>query len=151
MKKLFLISCITILLASCSKSPFYEKSYSFKNGVWNLNEKPYFKVAIEDTTKSYNFTLTLRVATSYAYNNIWFYLNSKTPSGLKAREPFELKITYPDGRWIGKKTGSIVETQIYFKSRKFAEKGDYTFVLEQAVIQENLKDVLDVVFSVEEI
>ena len=150
MIRLVFISSFLLLLISCGKAPLYEKSYSFQQSTWNQKEKPYFKVHIKDTSKLYNFTLSLRVSTDYEFNNIWFYLNSTTPSGLKGREPFEMKITAPDGTWIGKKTGTIVETQIYFKSRKLPEAGDYIFTLEQGVTQKELKNVLDVVFSIDE-
>jgi hypothetical protein len=35
------------------------------------------------------------------------FLNTKPPHGQEVREPYEIKTTYPDGNWIGKKTGTI--------------------------------------------
>ena len=67
----------------------FEKSYSFKGNKWTQDVKPAFKVEIQDTSKAYDFTINFRVTTDYAYNNVWFYLNTKTPDGLTAREPFE--------------------------------------------------------------
>lgn len=116
-----------------------------------MKVKPMFKVNIVDTTKLYDFTITLRTSTDYSFNNCWFYLNTKTPNKIKAREPFEMKITNPDGTWIGQKSGTIVENILQFKRRKFPIKGVYYFQLEQAVIQENLEDVLDVGIRVEEV
>ena len=144
-KKLFIFSALLlVLLTSCLNQPVYEKSYSFKKNQWDFNAKPSFKVEIQDTTQTYDFTITFRTTTDYEYNNVWFYLNTTTPDGEKAREPFEMKITNTDGSWIGKKTGTIVETELFFKSRKLPKSGIYSFYLEQGITEPNLKNVLDV-------
>jgi gliding motility-associated lipoprotein GldH len=144
-KKVFIFSALLLVfLSSCMNQPVYEKSYSFKNNKWEINAKPTFKVDIQDTSKTYDFTITFRTTTDYEYNNVWFYLNSITPSGEKAREPFEMKITNTDGSWIGKKTGTIVETELFFKSRKLERSGIYSFYLEQGITEHTLKNVLDV-------
>lgn len=149
-KFLFILSTSLLLfLSSCMQQPVYEKSFSFKKNQWDFNAKPSFKVAIEDTSKTYDFTITFRTTTDYEYNNVWFYLNSTTPDGEKAREPFEMKITHADGSWIGKKTGTIVETELFFKSRKLPKSGVYAFYLEQGITEPVLKNVLDVSLRVD--
>ncbi len=150
MRNAFILLMFAALFAGCTDPVFYEKSYSFPKNTWNLKVKPMFKVEITDTTKLYDFTITLRTTTDYSFNNCWIYLNTKTPNKIKAREPFELKITNSDGTWIGKKSGTIVENQLAFKRRRFPMKGVYFFELEQAVVQENLDEVLDVGIRIEE-
>jgi gliding motility-associated lipoprotein GldH len=141
---------LTLLLVSCGEQPMFEKSYSFKSNSWSQKVKPAFKIAIDDTTKAYDFTITFRVTTDYAYNNVWFYLNTKTPDGITAREPFEIKITNPDGTWAGVKTGTVVETNLNFNRRKLPKKGNYYFTLEQGVTMDKLDEVLDIGLKVEE-
>lgn len=150
--KLFVI-CVVLLsiFSACTEASFYEKSYSFPKNNWNLKVKPMFKVDIQDTTKLYDFTITLRTTTDYSFSNCWLYLNTKTPNKIKAREPFEIKITNADGTWIGNKSGTIVENVLHFNRRKFPIKGVYYFQLEQAVVQENLGEVLDVGIRMEEV
>ena len=97
------IFVLVVLLSSCGDLLVYEKSYSFENHTWSQRVKPVFKFPIMDTSKQYDFLLTLRTTTDYKYNNLWIYLNTKTPGGQTAREPFEIKIANPDGTWIGKK------------------------------------------------
>ena len=145
-----IVLILTLLLVSCGGQPVFEKSYSFKGNSWSQKVKPAFKIAIEDTTKAYNFTITFRVTTDYAYNNVWFYLNTKTPDGKTAREPFEIKITNSDGTWAGVKTGTVVETNLNFNRRKLPKKGNYYFTLEQGVTMNKLDEVLDVGLRVEE-
>lgn len=149
--KFSLLFLVIFALYSCTESSFYEKAYSFKDNNWNEGVKPVFKVEIKDTSKFYDFTLTLRVTTDYAYSNCWMYLNTTAPNKVKGREPFEMKITNPDGTWVGNKTGTIVENLLLFKRRKFPLPGVYFFRVEQAVIQENLGEVLDVGLRIEEV
>lgn len=134
----------SLILLACEEAPAFEKSYSFKNMEWPQNIKPSFTVEIKDTTKEYNFILTIRTTTDYKYNNLWIYWNTTTPDNQKAREPFEIKITNPDGSWIGKKTGTIVENTLYFNKRKMPVKGKYKFVLEQGITNSKVDEILDV-------
>ena len=76
------------------------------------------------------------------------FLNTKTPSNQEVREPYEIKTTFPNGAWVGKKTGTIVEHQLIFKRRKLPSKGKYTFMIEQGVTQKVLQDILDISFNV---
>ena len=131
-------------LISCESAPTFEKSYVFENKEWKQDIKPSFTVDIKDASKDYDFVLTLRTTTEYKYSNLWVYMNTKTPNGEKAREPFEIKITNPDGSWIGKKTGTIVENSLNFKRRKLPLKGKYTFILEQGITDSKINQVLDI-------
>ena len=137
-------------LISCESAPTFEKSYVFENKEWKQDIKPSFTVDIKDASKDYDFVLTLRTSTEYKYSNLWVYMNTKTPNGEKAREPFEIKITNPDGSWIGKKTGTIVENSLNFKRRKLPLKGKYTFILEQGITDSKIDQILDVGLVVEE-
>jgi gliding motility-associated lipoprotein GldH len=143
LKHSLFVVVIALLLASCGKKPFYEKVYDFDGNEWNQDQKAVFKVKIDDTTAVYRFQLTLRTTTNYEYNNVWLFWNSETPDKEKVREPFELKITTPEGAWIGKNSGTIVENQLNFADKKISIPGEYVFTIEQAATQKILKNVLD--------
>lgn len=149
MRKLLMLLTLALLTQACTENAFYEKSYSFKGNEWEQGIKPSFKVEITDTAQVYDFMITLRNTTDYPYSNCWIYLNSLTPSKAKAREPFELKITRPDGSWVGNKSGTIVENTLHFRQRKFPVAGTYYFKLEQGVIQSSLPEVLDIGLRIE--
>ncbi len=147
----FGILTLVVLLISCSEKAYYEKVYSFESKEWNQRVKPSFTVDIEDTTKEYNFIVTLRTTTDYKYSNLWIFMNTKSPGGENGREPFQLFITNPDGSWIGKKTGTIVENQLRFNQRKLPQKGKYVFTLEQGITASTIDEVLDIGLRVEQI
>jgi gliding motility-associated lipoprotein GldH len=136
-------------LSSCTDQPLYEKVYSFKNKQWSQEVKPEYQVEITDIEQEYDFTLSLRVTTGYAYNNLWVFMKTETPDGTTAREPFEIIIANPDGSWVGNKTGTIIETPLYFKSRKLPQKGVYKFTIEQGITESKINEVLDLGFRVE--
>lgn len=147
-----IIFCATILLfTGCEEAPTYEKTYAFENHEWQQKVKPSFTVDIKDVEKEYDFILTLRTTTEYKYSNLWIYMNTTTPDGQKAREPFEIKITNPDGSWVGKKTGTVVEHSLYFRRRKMPLKGKYVFVLEQGITNSKVDEVLDIGLMVQEV
>jgi gliding motility-associated lipoprotein GldH len=147
MRSLLFVVLVTFLF-SCDDASFYTKSYSFNNNTWERSVKPKFIVEIKDTKHLYDFIVTLRTSTSYKYNNLWIFLNTTPPNGLSVREPFEIKTCYPDGSWIGKKTGSIVEHTLIFKRRKVPSRGKYKFILEQGITEKLIDEVVDISFEV---
>jgi gliding motility-associated lipoprotein GldH len=146
-----LIAGFVFVLTSCSTAPVYEKSYDFQDNHWSQKVKPSFTVEVKDTSKAYDFVITLRTTTEYKFSNLWIYLNSTTPDGQKVREPYEIKLTKPDGSWIGKKTGTIVENSLYFRNRKMPKAGKYVFVIEQGITESVIDEVIDIGLLVEEV
>jgi gliding motility-associated lipoprotein GldH len=135
---------------SCTEQPFFEKVYSFKDNEWTQRVKPSFTVDVQDIEKEYNFIVTLRTTTDYKYSNLWIFMNTVTPDGKKAREPFQIHITNTDGSWAGIKTGTIVEHPLQFSKRKLPKKGKYTFTLEQGITESKIDEVLDIGLRVQE-
>lgn len=147
--KIGLSLLLVLALTACSDAPMYEKVYSFKNQEWKQNEKMKFVVDIQDTSKVYDFTVLVRTTTDYPYNNLWVFMKSIAPDGSTGREPFQIPISHPDGTWVGTKSGSTVETPLYFKSRKMPLKGKYTFILEQGITDSKVTDILDLILRVD--
>jgi gliding motility-associated lipoprotein GldH len=135
---------LTVLLGACSEKPFFDKTYAFDGKVWEQRVRPTFEVNIQDTAKYYDFVLTLRTTADYSYSNLWVFLNSETPNGITAREPFQFHIANPDGSWIGQKSGTMVDNQMIFKKRKFPIKGKYKFSIEQGITEKVVDQVMDI-------
>lgn len=76
-------------------------------------------------------------------------MKTETPDGTSAREPFEIKITNPDGSWIGEKSGSIVTTPLYFRRRKMPKAGTYKFTLEQGITESVIDEVHDLTLQID--
>ncbi|MFT5858258.1 MAG: gliding motility-associated lipoprotein GldH [Flavobacteriaceae bacterium] len=145
-----LFLALGLLLFSCGEVPLFEEVYSFEEREWGQDVKPSYEVEIDDIDKSYDFTLSLRTSTDYAYSNLWVFMKTITPDGATAREPFEIQVTNDDGSWVGEKSGSVVTTKLYFKERKLPMKGKYKFIIEQGITQSKIGDVHDLTFQVDE-
>ena len=135
-------------LTSCGETPLYNKAFSFKNNTWSQTEKPVFVVDIPDTVHFYTIEITLRTTTDYAYNNLWFFIHTKTPNGETGREPVQIKIASEDGNWIGEKSGSVVSTSVYYRHKRFPEKGKYVFTLEQGITETLAPNIMDISYTV---
>lgn len=144
----FSFLCV-VLFSACEKQPFYEKGYSFEKNTWTQRVKPRFVIDVKDISKPYTFMVTVRTTTDYKYSNLWMYMNTVTPDGQKGREPFQMIITNPDGTWTGKKTGTVVETSLFFKKRKLPKKGKYVFIIEQGITEAEVDQILDIDFRVD--
>ena len=147
-KHLFVL-VLLVMLSACGEPPFYEKSYSFDDREWPVDVKPSYTVEIDDIETPYDFKLSLRTSTDYPYSNLWVFLKTTTPDGTTAREPYEIKITNPDGSWIGQKSGSVVTSELTFSQRKLPKKGTYTFEVEQGITESKVSEVHDLTFTVD--
>jgi gliding motility-associated lipoprotein GldH len=148
-RKIWLSLLVLPVLFACSEAPMFEKVYSFDNREWKQDQKMKFKVDIKDTSKVYDFSVLVRTTTDYKYNNLWMFMKTIAPDGSTGREPVQVYITNPDGSWVGTKSGSTVETPLYFKARKMPMKGKYTFILEQGITDSKVTEILDLIFRVD--
>ena len=154
-KFLFILIIGTSILGSCTDDVLYMKTHTFKNNQWNKNEKPVFKVNFPGDELLYDVIFTLRSTTNYKYDNIWLYITTTGPQcnkegnkkSILGKVPVEIKMANPNGKWIGEKSGTYVETQLLFRERKFC-KGEYTFTIEQGVTMDIMPEVSDITIEV---
>ena len=118
MKLILLLIPFSLLIFSCGKTSLYNKSIQFENNEWKQKTRPTFVVYIPDTVNTYDFTLTIRTTTDYKFNNIWLFLNTKTPSNQEVREPYEIKTTFPNGAWVGKKNRNYCRTSTHLQKKE---------------------------------
>lgn len=131
---------------SCSNNNvIYDESVVIPNASWNNQDLPYFDVNIEDTTSSYNFYFNIRHLENYKYSNFYMFLHTTFPNGNQTHDTIELILAYPDGRWIGKGSGSMRSNQILLNNNlHFPLKGYYHFEIEQAMREPVLNGITDV-------
>lgn len=137
-----------LILSACSDGVHYDKSYSFEDRQWDLSYKPRFEVNIDDANQAYDFQISIRTTSEYPYKNMWIFLNTETPDGEKVREPYELKLMDDHGNWLGKNSGSLIETSLLFRNRVFPAKGKYIYTVEQGITESVIKEVSDINFRV---
>lgn len=140
----FLFIVLTgLILSSCSDDAMFDQVESFENKTWTQEEEIVFEVDVEDTVQAFDFEITLRTTTDYAYSNLWVYISSKAPDDVTSKVAQRINTARPDGSWIGKASGTIVESKLIYRTQSFPFKGKYIFTIEQATQEENIKNVLD--------
>lgn len=140
---------LMLALTSCGEQAYFDEAYSFEENSWSETDTAHFEIDVADTIQSFNFIMTLRTSTQYEYSNIWVYVISEAPDGTKSKVAQRIPLARPDGSWIGRVSGTIVESRLKFDSKPFPMKGIYSFDIANATQQESLDEVLDISLRVE--
>lgn len=146
---LSLVLVSMLALTSCGDQAYFDEAYSFENNSWSETDTAHFEIEVDDTIQPFNFIMTLRTSTQYQFSNIWVYVISEAPDGTKSKVAQRIPLARPDGSWIGRVSGTIVESKLKFDSKPFPMKGKYTFDIVNATQQENIEEVLDISLRVE--
>jgi len=139
-----LFSVLVTILSSCGEKAYYDDVYSFDGQQWEKSDTAVFTVPVEDTTNRFQFNISLRTTTDYAYSNLWVYILSTAPDGSTSKVAQKLPLARPDGSWIGNVSGTVVQTEVRFAAKHFPLKGDYTFQFLNATQQESIDNILDI-------
>lgn len=140
------ILLMTMMLMSCGdKNVIFDESVVIDNSSWNNQDMPYFDVNVEDTLSTYTFYFNIRHLENYRYSNFYMFLHTTFPNGNQTHDTIECILAYPDGRWIGKGTGSMRNNTILLNQNlRFPLKGEYHFEIEQAMREPTLEGITDV-------
>ena len=145
MKKLLIAIAVAILFASCSNNKLYNESIVIPEARWDNDMIPYFDVAVNDTLTDYAFYLNIRHLESYRYSNLFVFMHTTFPNGNQTHDTIECTLAMPDGRWMGKGSGTMRSAKILLNpALRFPLKGDYHFEIEQAMREKVLNGIADI-------
>lgn len=144
----FLIASL-FFLASCGEKPMFDQVYNFNNSTWTKEDTVKFVVPVSDTLTNHDFILSLRTTKEYLYSNLWIYVMVTAPDGSTSKMAQKFPLANPDGSWIGRVTGTLVESRLRFDSKAFPVKGDYVFMLTNATQEEEIPYVMDIGLRIE--
>lgn len=145
MKKIFFAIVLIIMMTSCGRDVLYDKSIVIRDAKWDNELVPYFDVTVEDTLTDYAFYLNIRHLESYRYSNLFVFLHTDFPNGNQTHDTIECTLAFPDGRWMGKGSGTMRSAKVMLNpSLRFPLKGTYHFEIEQAMREKELKGIADI-------
>jgi len=146
-----LLGFAAILVTSCGKAPMYSETHEFQNGVWSSGAMPAFEFNAEDSIKAYDLSFLLRINNEYDFQNIWILMHTEKPDGSFSTDTVNVLLSDERGRWLGKKSGAVYSYQAIFgRQHHFKPTGTYKIRMEHAVMEPNLRGVLDLSLLVEE-
>lgn len=149
--KIGFVLLILVVFVSCDSNKVYEEYIEVENGVWVKENVASFKFNAKDTIKPHNLYINVRNTGDYAYSNLYLFVTLQGPNGNLLRDTVNCKLADKSGKWLGKGIGDLWDLQMpYVGGFKFAQTGEYTFSLEQAMRVENgLEGITDVGLRVE--
>ena len=76
----------------------------------------------------------MRNTTDYPYSNLYVFLKTFYPKGQISVDTLECFLAEADGKWLGKRRGSMVDHRILLqRTFRFVQSGTYSFEFEQAM------------------
>lgn len=117
---------------------------------WTVENRVPFDVTVNDTVGIYSFGMTLRHMENYRYSNLYVFLHTTLPNGNEMCDTIQCLLAAPDGRWVGKSSGSMRDLRITLNpAMRFPLEGAYHFEIEQAMREPVLKGISDVGLFIE--
>ena len=149
MKKIVIFVLGLVVLSSCGYQGF-DQRVVIPEANWEVDNHIPFDVTVNDTLGIYAFGMTLRHAENYRYSNLYVFLHTTMPNGNVTHDTIQFLLAMPDGRWIGKSSGSLRDLRITLNPNlRFPLEGVYHFEIEQAMREPVLKGISDVGLFIE--
>lgn len=139
-----------LLFSACSnKEVFFDEMVEIPDHVWKHSDMIQFKVDVKDTVNTFDFFVNVRHTKSYGYSNLYVFLHTIAPDGRKMIDTLEFPMADQEGNYVGNVSGGLVLNRIIVKQEtRFPKSGTYTFVVEQAMRDEELPEITDVGLSI---
>ena len=147
----FLIGLTTIILlfTSCTNDTFNQRTV-IPEAEWHQENRIAFDADINDTINGYVFGIGLRHLENYRYSNLFVFLHTRMPNGNVTHDTIECTLATPEGRWIGKSSGSMRDLSVPLNQNlRFPLMGTYHFEIEQAMREPVLKGISDIGLFIE--
>lgn len=147
--QIILLSAIMFLAVSCDPGLVYEENIAIEDASWHKDDIKSFSFEVTDTVSPLDLYVNIRTTNDYPYSNLYLFLYSEYPDGYTDKDTLDFILAYPDGKWIGENSGTIIENQVLIsRGGRFAKEGTYTFEIQHAMRDEFLPEVTDIGFRV---
>ncbi|MGB0887237.1 MAG: gliding motility lipoprotein GldH [Vicingaceae bacterium] len=142
---------LMIGLVSCDSNKVFEEYIEVENANWKKENIASFEFAAKDTTVAHNLYINVRNTGSYAYSNLYLFVTMQGPNGGLLKDTVNCILADNRGKWLGNGVGDLWDLRIpYVGGFKFAQTGNYTVTLEQAMrVEEGLDGITDIGLRVE--
>ena len=145
MKRTLYFLAIAFLMASCSNDTLYNESIVIPEAKWDNDMIPFFDVTVNDTLTDYAFYLNIRHLENYRYSNLYVFMHTTFPNGNVTHDTIECILAMPDGRWMGKGSGTMRSANVLLNpALRFPLSGEYHFEIEQAMREKELRGITDI-------
>ncbi len=149
-KHFFFFIALGLILTGCGSKGFNERKV-IPEAKWTVENRIPFDVTVNDTLGIYSFGMSLRHMENYRYSNLYVFLHTTMPNGNITHDTIQCLLAMPNGRWIGKSSGSMRDLRVELNPNlRFPLQGTYHFEIEQAMREPVLKGISDVGLFIEQ-
>jgi gliding motility-associated lipoprotein GldH len=151
-KSILVLPLLFSILLGCDARRVFEENKAIPNQSWSANQPVRLLADITDTVQPHNVFVNVRVTSSYAYSNLYLFLETRYPGGKMSVDTLECLLADEQGSWLGKGSGNVWDNQILLKKNvRFPRKGVYSFLITQGMRKDPLVDVADVGLRIERV
>lgn len=141
---------VAIFVSSCVSNDTYFQYQTVNPDGWSKDSLYTFDVPISDTVSLYNVYVNVRNRGEYPYQNLWLFMNKKSPDNIDVSDSIECYLADQRGKWLGTGLGAIKEMPILYKQNvKFDKKGIYRYSIVQGMREDVLIGINDIGIKVE--
>ncbi|APA64384.1 gliding motility lipoprotein GldH [Maribacter sp. 1_2014MBL_MicDiv] len=134
MRSIFCCFLALVLFASCDSNIIKSEYRTLEDGVWNKDNILEFSLSEMDTVTEHDIFINVRNDNTFPYSNLFIIAALTTPEGEVTKDTLEYAMSLPDGTWLGKGNGSIMESKLWYKENiVFSSSGVYTIEVSQAM------------------
>lgn len=133
--KYLIFILISFSFLSCRNNVVFSEYKSIpEDKGWELKNKIVLQTEIKDTLSKHDVYINVRHADAYPYRNLFLYLHTQYPNGVKKTDTLECLLADEKGNWLGSGAGDLWDHSILFKrNTRFPISGNYIFTFEQAM------------------
>lgn len=145
-KIVYSVLIITIIAVfSCIDKYQFAENKTIKNEKWGSNLILRFEYENTDTLQAKDVIINLRHSNEYPYSNIYFFITTLAPNGLRVKDTIEYILADNSGKWIGSGIGNIHNLQLVYKRNvRFSQQGKYIFYIQHGMRETFLEGVTDI-------
>jgi gliding motility-associated lipoprotein GldH len=133
-----------LLILACNQTPcFFSDNVSIANETWCVNNQIPFNFTITDTQAIYTIGLIIRYSHEYPNQNIYVFLHSLFPNGMRMHDTISINLFSPQGKPLGKGK-RVIELEKDVARVSFPLKGSYRMALEQAMRKDSLPGIVSI-------
>jgi len=153
LKRSCIFASLILGLLSCGDSSVvFQDTHEMAGESWHKDSTVVFDFDIKDTNTLHDFYFNLRTTSSYEWANLFVFAEIKAPNELFNIDTVEFVLANKKGEWNGRKSGSIIENDLLFITKKrFPASGTYSLKFTQAMRQDQLSEIVDVGLRIKEI
>lgn len=141
---ILLMSGFSFLMSSCSNNTIFVERKHIEAESWKTTDTLYFQFSINDTITPVDIYFNVRNSVDYQNQNLYIFLTAFYPGNKFSCDTVDISLAEPDGKWLGKGSGSYRDVSFLFrKNLTFTKPGVYTLAINQAMRTKELEGISD--------